>query len=82
MDPIVSYLKNSQLPENKIEARVLRLRAMNYAIYDNKLYRRGYSMPIVKCVAPLEVEYIMREIHEDICRNHAEGQSLPFKTLR
>ena len=39
-------------------------------------------MPLLKCVVPSEVEYIMREINECICKNHAEGQSLAFKTLR
>ena len=38
-------------------------------------------MSILKCVPPLEVEYIMKEIHEGICGNHAGGQSLVFKTL-
>ena len=39
-------------------------------------------MPLLKCVAPSEAKYIMREIHEGICRNHAGGQSLAFKRLR
>ena len=27
-------------------------------------------------------EYIMKEIHEDICGNHVGGQSLAFKIIR
>ena len=70
IDPIVAYLKTSKLPRNKIELRISRLKAARYVIYDEKLYRRGYSMPLLKCVAPSEVDYIMREIHEGICGNH------------
>ena len=82
MHPIIAYLKNDELPKNKTKSRVLRLKVARYVIYDNKLYRRGYSMPLLKCVAPSEARYIMREIHEGICGNHAGGQSLAFKTLR
>ena len=82
MHPIIAYLKNDELPKNKTKSRVLRLKVARYVIYDNKLYRRGYSMPLLKCVAPSEARYIMREIHEGICGNHARGQSLAFKTLR
>ena len=39
-------------------------------------------MPLLKCATPSKAPYIMREIHEDICRNHAEGQSLASKALR
>ena len=62
MDPIIAYLKNDELPENKIEARVLRWKATRYIIYDDKICRRGYSMPFLKCVTPSEANYIMRKI--------------------
>ena len=82
MDSMVVYLKNGELPENKTEVRVLRLKVTHYIIYNEKIYRKGYSMPFLKCIAPSKVEYIMREIHKGICGNHAEKQSLAFKTLR
>ena len=46
---------------------------MCYVIYDEKLYRRWYSMPLLKCIAPSEVEYITREIQKGICGNLAVG---------
>ena len=52
LDPIITYLKNDDLSENKMEAQVLRLKAACYVIYDDKLYRSGYSMPLLKCVVP------------------------------
>ena len=82
MDPIVAYLKTGEQLEDKTEARILRLKVACYVLYDNKLYRRGYSMPLLKCVTPSEVKYIMREIHERTYRNHAGGQSLAFKALK
>ena len=73
MDPIITYLRNGELPEEKTEARILRLKAACYVLYDNKLYRRGYSMPLLKCIPPLEVEYVIRKIHKDIYGNHVGG---------
>ena len=61
MDPMVAYLKNGEIHGNKTEARVLRLKAVCYVIYDDKLYTRVYSMPLLKCVAPSKAEYIMRD---------------------
>ena len=59
MDPIITYLKNSELPEGKTEARILRLKATHYVFYEDKVYRRGYSMPLLKCIPLFEAEYIM-----------------------
>ena len=73
IDPIIPYLKNGELPENKIEAKVLRLKATRYVIYNDKLYRRGYAMPLLKCMTPSEANYIMRNIHEGIYKNHTRG---------
>ena len=82
MDSIIAYLKYGELPEEKTEARILRLKAARYVLYNDKLYRRGYSMPLLKCVLPTEVKNIMWEIHEGPCGNRAEGKSLAFKALR
>ena len=76
MDTIVAYLKSRELPENKMEARVLRLKATRYVIYDDKLYKGGYSMPLLKCVAPSEAEYIIREIHKGHMPESRQGAIL------
>ena len=82
MDPIIAYQKTGEQPEDKTEAQILRLKAARYVLYNNKLYRRDYSMPLLKCVIPSEAKYIMREIYEGTCGNHVGGQSLAFKALR
>ena len=50
MDPIVAYVKTGELPGNKTEARILTMKVARYVIYDDKLYRRGYSIPLLECV--------------------------------
>ena len=54
MDPIIAYLRNDELPKRKTEAHILRLKATRYVPYDDKLYRIGYLMPLLKCTPPTE----------------------------
>ena len=73
MDPILAYLKTCELHEDKTKAKILGIKATYYVIYDDKLYRRGYSILILRCVTPSKAYYIMREIYEGICGNHVRG---------
>ena len=82
IEPIIAYLRNDELPKRKTKACILRLKATRYILYHDKLYRRGYLMPLLKCIPPTNAEYVMREICEGICGNHGGGHSLAFKTLR
>nr|XP_023880540.1 uncharacterized protein LOC111992920 [Quercus suber] len=82
MTPIVSYLKDGQLPEERDEARKLRVRAARYILIDEILYKRGFSQPYLRCLAPDEANYVIREIHEGACGNHSGARSLVHKIVR
>nr|XP_023910735.1 uncharacterized protein LOC112022377 [Quercus suber] len=82
MVPIVSYLKDGRLPDEKGEARKLRARATRYVLMDEILYRRGFSQPYLRCLAPDEANYILREIYEGACGNHSGARSLVHKVVR
>ena len=75
MTPIIWYLKDGVLPEDKRKARLLRLKATLYMMYDDQLYKRGFSTPLLKCVNLEGGNYILWEIHEGIYGNHAGGGS-------
>ena len=79
MSPIYSFLKNGSSPDDK---KVLRLKSGRYVIYDDKLYRRGFSLPLQKCIDEEDANYILREVHEGICSNHASGYFLAQKIIR
>ena len=79
MTPIIQYLRDGILLKDKNKARLLRLKAARYILYDEKLYRRGFSTPLLKCVHLKEGNYILQEIHEKVCSNHAGGSHWPTK---
>ncbi|XP_074373877.1 uncharacterized protein LOC141714244 [Apium graveolens] len=71
MTPILAYIKEGSLPDKKNEARRIKYKAARYVIYDGVLYRRGFSVPLLKCIDGEECNYIIREVHEGICGNHS-----------
>ena len=82
MTPIVHYLKEEWLTEDKTEARKIQIRAAYFVIIDDVLYRRGYSLPYLRCANLEEADYVLHKIHERICGNHARARSLARKALR
>ena len=62
--PIIRYLKEGWLLEDKTEATKIQIKAACFIIIDNVLYRRGYSLPYLRCASSEEVDYVLREIHE------------------
>jgi hypothetical protein len=43
--PIIKYLQEETLPEEKEEATRLKRTALHYAMIGDKLYKRGFSTP-------------------------------------
>ncbi|XP_024036977.1 uncharacterized protein LOC112096961 [Citrus clementina] len=81
-DPIVSYLRDGVLPPDKLRARKIRAQASRYTMIDGVLYRRGYTLPFLRCLDDDDADYVLREVHEGICGNHSGGRSLAHKVLR
>ncbi|XP_059630058.1 uncharacterized protein LOC132273041 [Cornus florida] len=73
IDPIMAYIRDGVLPEQRDEARRVRSNAAKYAVVHDQLYRRSYLGPYLKCVTPAEAQQILRTIHEGVCGNHSAG---------
>ena len=82
VDPILEYLTKGKIPEDKNEARRIKYQANRYTVLDEKLYRRGYTMPYLRCLRPDEADYVLREIHEGVYGNHSGKRSLAQKAIR
>ena len=51
-------------------------------ILNDALYKRGFSVPYLKCVDEEEARYILEKIHAGVCDNHAGPRSLVNKVIR
>ena len=82
MDPIVNFLKDDILPEEKLEAEKIWRNAPQFWLSeDHKLYKRSYSGPYLLCVHPEASESLLEELHEGIYRSHKGGRSLAHRAL-
>ena len=71
MDPIMLFLKDDILPEEKREADKVRRKAPRcWLSEDQKLYKRSFSRPYLLCVHPKAVEPLLEELHEGIYGSH------------
>ncbi|GKA22825.1 reverse transcriptase domain-containing protein [Tanacetum coccineum] len=71
MTPIIEYLKDGTLPDDRKEASKLCIKAKQYELLEGVLYRRSFLKPWLRCVGPLQADYVIREIHEGSCSMHA-----------
>ena len=81
MDNIVIYLKDDKLPEDRDLAQKVKYHAEHYLLLNNKLYKRGISTPLLRCLNNEEAKRVLNEIHDGVCGNHSGGQSLAHKAL-
>ena len=80
--PLIAYLRLGTLPGEKDAARKPKVQASRFVLIRDVLYKRGFSRPYLRCLSHDEVDYVMREVHEGICRNHSRAQSLVHKLIR
>ena len=82
MDPLVLFLRNDTLPEDKNEADKIRRKASRFWLSkDSKLYRCSFSGPYLLCVHPETIELILKELHKGICGGHTGGRSLSHRAI-
>ncbi|KAF7128172.1 hypothetical protein RHSIM_Rhsim11G0031400 [Rhododendron simsii] len=62
--PIVDYITNGTLPEDKVKARQLKIRAAKYLMMGDVLYRRSFSLPYLWCLTTTESMQAMEEVHQ------------------
>ena len=76
MDPKITYIKDGNLLADPSEARKVQVSSSIFTILNDELYKRRFSQPYLKCLNLEDVEYVLREIHKGVCRNHSEPRSL------
>ena len=82
MTPFILYLQDGTLPENRDEARKIRVNAGKYTIMTEVLYRKGYSMPWLRCVTAGEGKKVIEDVHSGSCGSHVGSRAVTQKVLR
>ena len=82
MTPVFNFLTKGELPLDQRKASITKRRACSYVVLEHKLYRWGFSIPLLKCVEESAIPEILQEIHEGINTKHMGGRSLARKELQ
>ncbi|XP_027158648.1 uncharacterized protein LOC113760293 [Coffea eugenioides] len=81
MGPLIRFLSQGELPEDRTESRKLQRKAARCALRQNLLYKRLYLGPWLRCITPEEGERILQDIHEGLCGAHVGYRMLVKKAL-
>ena len=82
MDPIVLFLKDDILPEEKGKANKVRKKAPRFWLSeDQKLYKCSFFGPYLLCIHPKAVEPFLEVLHEGNYGSHTGGRSLSHRAL-
>ncbi|XP_059436532.1 uncharacterized protein LOC132169525 [Corylus avellana] len=76
------YSEEGKLLDDKKKAQQIRMRSARYTRVGSTLYKRGYTLPLLKCITKAESEYVIREIHEGVCDSHEGSRMLAHKAIR
>lgn len=70
---IEKFLTNGELPNDQSKAKRIQYLLNRYVILGGKLYKRGYSLPQLRCLDEEKVKCVLTEIHEGICSNYSRA---------
>lgn len=78
----VKKRSNGTIYNNPPEGKKFKWKAFKYLLLDGQLHRKSFSFSLLKYLPPYKANYVLRDIHEGICRNHLEARSFAYKALR
>jgi hypothetical protein len=82
MMPIKEYIEEGKLSDDPTEAKTIKRRACKHTIIEGRLFKRGFSTPLLKCLDSGKAAYVLEEVHEGVVGQHLGGRALARKLLR
>lgn len=82
VNQITRFLRNGELPKDKEEAKKVKIRASTYLFVSDTLYKRSFTLPLLRCLFEEEADYVLREINEGIYGSHSRGRAMAHKAIR
>ncbi|KAL0462431.1 UNVERIFIED_CONTAM: hypothetical protein Slati_0130700 [Sesamum latifolium] len=80
--PIIKWIEEGLLPENRWEAARLKTRATRFIIQEHILYKKSYTHHLLRCLSTEEGIHILQEIHSGCYEAHTGTRILANKALR
>ncbi|GKD51118.1 reverse transcriptase domain-containing protein, partial [Tanacetum coccineum] len=74
--------REGNMAEDQNKARALRMKINQYVMEEGVLFKRSYLMPMLRCVGPLQANYVIKEIHMGACSMHLKARSVVAKAIR
>nr|GEU37502.1 reverse transcriptase domain-containing protein [Tanacetum cinerariifolium] len=78
MTPIMEYLKDGTLPDNRNEASKLRIKARQYELLEGVLYRRMHAGPRSMVAKAIRLGYYWPTMHQE-ARDMIRKWSIPYR---
>ncbi|XP_071719206.1 uncharacterized protein [Rutidosis leptorrhynchoides] len=82
MTPFIRYLTDDTLPESKLQARMIQMRAPMYHFKDDILYRKSFTEPYLRCVGPTHAKEVIQEMHEGASSTHSSYRTIVSRIKR
>ena len=55
--------------------------ASQYILLNGQLYKRLFSLSLLKYLRPIDADYALQEVHKGICENYLGDKSLAYIVL-
>nr|GFB15241.1 reverse transcriptase domain-containing protein [Tanacetum cinerariifolium] len=81
MTSLFKYLTEGTLPADVKKARAIKRKSWPFAVVNETLYKKSFLGPWLRCVGPLQANYVLKEIDEGSCSMHAGTRSVVAKSL-
>nr|GEZ33856.1 reverse transcriptase domain-containing protein [Tanacetum cinerariifolium] len=81
-DTVSGLLKRMNSPRRQESGKEAPPQGPSIRVNRGVLYRRSFLTSWLRCVGPLQAEYVMWEIHEGSCSMHAGPRSVVAKAIR
>ncbi|XP_021723328.1 uncharacterized protein LOC110690721 [Chenopodium quinoa] len=81
-DKILAYLIHGAGPADKGELKRLRKDSVWFVMYQGQLYKRGFALPLQRCITDFEPARLLEELHEGSCGNHLGARALSREAVR
>ena len=80
---IIYFLKNGYAPFHlgHIKKRALRLKAKQYQLVNDVLFKRNYDSVLLRCLEKTEAEKVFQELHDGPAGGHYAGEATAHKIL-